>query len=88
VCLVKGAPGAGVFYVPEFIEDTVEKKGGRTAFSIVDYPDDALAQEIEADLGQNVFVGHAVLVLDLFDPFEDVFLERALVDGIVFKMLS
>jgi hypothetical protein len=50
VCLVKGAPGAGSFNVPEFVEDIVEKKGGRATFSIVDFPDDALAQKVEADL--------------------------------------
>jgi hypothetical protein len=74
VRFVKGAPGVGSFYVPEFVENIVQDERGRTAFLVVDFPNDALSQQVEADLGQKVFVGDAVEVLEFFNFLENVIL--------------
>lgn len=80
VCLVKGAPAAGSFDVPEFVENIVQDEGGRTAFFVADFADDALPKKVEADLGQKVFMGEAVLVPEFLHFLEDVVFEGALDD--------
>jgi len=50
----------------------MQDESGRRTFVIVDFRDDALAQEIKADLRIDVFMGVAVLVFDFFQPLQDV----------------
>ena len=83
VCFLKGAPGAGLFDVTQLIENIVQEECGGTAFLIIDLCDDALAEKIETDLRRDAFVGNAILILDVFEPIQNVFLYNAFVDGII-----
>ena len=61
----------------------MQDESGWTSLIVIDLGDDTFAEEMKTDLGKDVVMAEAVLILYRFNPFEYVVFDGAIVDVII-----